>query len=374
MTESRKIQLIEVGPRDGLQNLKDYLPVREKLALIDGLVQAGVSHIQITSFVSPKAIPQMQDAEEVARTCLERCPQADLFALVPNLRGAQTAQRLGMKKVANVISLSESHNKANINRTRAQSLEELSRIRDSLPELEVCVDVATAFGCPFEGRPARQALLDFVGQVHQLGVRTFCLCDTIGVADPAQVRGSLTAVKAAFPDSAFQVHIHDTRNMGMVNTLAAIECGADGVQSTLGGLGGLPLCPRRLGQHRHRGSGVHAPPDGLRHRHRLRPPAGPGQVLPRRRARQLQQPPHPYRSEPLLLSPEIHTGKGCKPLFSSENSGLSLLGRPERGFHGIPGGFGLSGGRIPDIMSRPRRGPLRGETRRRPYLFKEAFL
>lgn len=244
---AKRVQVVEVGPRDGLQNLPDYLPAAEKLRLIDGLIDAGVAHLQITSFVSPKAIPQMRDAEEIARTCLERHPQLDLFALVPNLRGAQTAHRLGMKKVANVISLSESHNKANINRTRAQSLEEVTRIRDSLPELEVCVDVATAFGCPFEGRPTQQALVDFVGQVRDLGVRTFCLCDTIGVADPAQVRGVLKAVKAAFPDSLFQVHIHDTRNMGMVNTLAALECGADGVQSTLGGLGGCPFAPDASG-------------------------------------------------------------------------------------------------------------------------------
>lgn len=247
MAEARYVPVVEVGPRDGLQNLKEYLPTEQKLALIDGLIQAGVSHIQITSFVSPRAIPQMQDAEEVARTCLERYPRADLFALVPNLRGAQTAHRLGMKKVANVISLSESHNKANINRTREQSLEELARLQDSLPELDVCVDVATAFGCPFEGRPTQQALVDFVGQVHQLGIREFCLCDTIGVADPDQVRSALAAVKAAFPDSTFQVHIHDTRNMGMVNTLAAIESGADGVQSTLGGLGGCPFAPGASG-------------------------------------------------------------------------------------------------------------------------------
>ena len=98
MTEPRAIPVVEVGPRDGLQNLKEYLPTDRKLALIDGLIQAGVTHMQITSFVSPKAIPQMQDAEEVARVCLERYPQADLFALVPNLRGAQTAHRLGMKR------------------------------------------------------------------------------------------------------------------------------------------------------------------------------------------------------------------------------------------------------------------------------------
>ena len=245
--QSRKVTLVEVGPRDGFQNLKTVLPTEQKLHFIDGLVAAGVRHMQMTSFVSPKAIPQMQDAALVAQYCLGRYPELDLFALVPNLRGAQAAFDLGLRKVANVISLSESHNKANINRTVAQSLEELARIREQLPELTVTVDVATAFGCPFEGRPELKKLLEFIGQAYVLGIREFCLCDTIGVADPAQVRSTLQAVKKQFPDCEFQVHIHDTRNMGIVNTLAAIEAGASGVQSTLGGLGGCPFAPGASG-------------------------------------------------------------------------------------------------------------------------------
>lgn len=119
---AKKIEIVEVGPRDGFQNLKEYLPVEKKLEIIDSLIDAGVKHMQITSFVHPKAIPQMRDAKEVAETCVKKYPDLDLFALIPNYRGAVNAMNAGLKKVTNVISLSESHNKANINRTRDESL------------------------------------------------------------------------------------------------------------------------------------------------------------------------------------------------------------------------------------------------------------
>lgn len=244
---SRKINIVEVGPRDGFQNLCDYVPLEEKLHFIDGLVSSGINHIQITSFVSPKAIPQMKDAADVAREAMKRHPDADLFALVPNLRGAQTAHDIGMKKVTNVISLSESHNKANIRRSHDESFAELTKILETFPDMNVSVDIATAFGCPFEGKIPTQKLLDFIGRAHKLGVREFTLCDTTGMANPAQVREVVGAVKSAYPDSVFQVHIHDTRNMGMANTLAAIEAGIDYAQSTLGGLGGCPFAPGASG-------------------------------------------------------------------------------------------------------------------------------
>ena len=242
------VDIIEVGPRDGFQNLKDYLPTERKLHYIDRLAAAGVRHIQITSFVSPKAIPQMRDAAEVARACLEKYPELDLFALVPNFRGASSAAALGMKKVTNVISLSVSHNKANINRSHDESFDELNRIRQELPELELCLDVATAFGCPCEGKYTEVGpLLAFLRRAWDIGVRAFTLCDTVGLADPAQVRAFLAACRAEFPGARFEVHIHDTRGMGLVNSLAAIEAGADGVQSTLGGLGGCPFAPGASG-------------------------------------------------------------------------------------------------------------------------------
>lgn len=242
-----EIQIFEVGPRDGFQNICDYIPVETKLKIIDKLVDAGIQHMQITSFVSPKAILQMRDAKEIVEICLKKYPTLDLFALVPNLRGAQMAYETGLKKVTNVISLSESHNRANINRSREQSLEELERILHTYPQLEVCVDIATVFGCPFEGDLGIVALLDFLQNLYEKGIRLFNLCDTIGVAHPKQVREIIKKVLEIYPDCTFQIHIHDTRNMGMVNTLAAIECGITEVQSTLGGLGGCPFAPGASG-------------------------------------------------------------------------------------------------------------------------------
>lgn len=242
------VELVEVGPRDGFQNLPDFLPTEKKLAVIAQLIDAGVRHMQITSFVSPKAIPQMRDAAEVAAACLARWPELDLFALVPNFRGAQSAAEAGLKKVTNVISLSASHNRANINRTHSESFAELERIHRELPQLELCLDVATAFGCPFEGKYREAApLLDFLQRGRDIGVEHFVLCDTVGLADPAQVRRFLTACRERFPNIRLEVHIHDTRGMGLVNSLAAIEAGADAVQSTLGGLGGCPFAPGASG-------------------------------------------------------------------------------------------------------------------------------
>ncbi len=244
---ARKINIVEVGPRDGFQNLCDYVPVEEKLRYIDGLADSGIRHMQITSFVSPKAIPQMKDAVDVAREALKSHPDLDLFALVPNLRGAQTAHDIGMKKVTNVISLSESHNKANIRRSHDESFAELAKIREAFPDMDVSVDVATAFGCPFEGKIPTERLVSFLQRAYDLGVREFTLCDTTGMANPAQVREVVHTVREKFPDCVFQAHIHDTRDMGMANTLAAIEAGIDYVQSTLGGLGGCPFAPGASG-------------------------------------------------------------------------------------------------------------------------------
>ncbi len=244
---NKQIDIYEVGPRDGFQNLRTYIPLEEKLKIIDDLVASGIKHIQITSFVSPKAIPQMKDAAEVARICLEKYKNVDFFALVPNLRGAQTAWEVGIRKISYVVSLSASHNKANINRTHEESCEELRKIMERYPELYVCIDLATAFGCPFEGKVPAEAVAAFMKDYVALGVHEFNLCDTIGVANPRQVREVIHVVRAAYPDLTLQVHIHDTRNMGMVNTLAAIEAGVDRIQSTLGGLGGCPFAPGASG-------------------------------------------------------------------------------------------------------------------------------
>ena len=188
---SKQVEVIEVGPRDGFQSVKcTPITTEQKLTVIDQLVAAGVKHIEYTSFVSPKAIPQLADAADVTRVVLEKYPDMDLFALIPNLRGAQNAYELGLRRVCYVVSLSKSHNKANINRTHEQSLEELSRIYTDFPEADLCVELATVFGCPFEGIPEISKVVDFVARIYALGCRSICLADTIGIADPRQVRPS----------------------------------------------------------------------------------------------------------------------------------------------------------------------------------------
>ena len=248
MQERKTVDIIEVGPRDGFQNLCDYLPAERKIYYIEQMIAAGLKHLQITSFVSPKAIPQMKDAAEVGRTIIERHPGLDLFALVPNFRGAQNAYEVGFRKVNTVISLSKSHNMANVRKTHDQSFDDLKIMFDQLTDMEVVLDVATAFGCPFEGKQrSAQAVVDFCGRAHDIGVKTFNLCDTVGQSDPAQVAEFVKAVKNAFPDSRLEIHIHDTRGMGIASSLQGWYAGADGIQSTLGGLGGCPFAPGASG-------------------------------------------------------------------------------------------------------------------------------
>lgn len=246
-TQAKTVELYEVGPRDGFQNVDAEIPTQTKLQIIDGLVDAGIRHIQVTSFVSPKAVPQMKDAREVATRCVEKYPDLDLFALVPNLRGAELAWESGLKWVTYVVSLSESHNRANIRRSHEESWAELGRIRDALPDLEIGMDLSTAFGCPFEGTKRAEDVVPFLKPYIESGIESLTLCDTIGIANPAQVRETIAAVMAAYPSVDLQIHIHDTRNMGMVNSLAAIELGVSKVQATLGGLGGCPFAPGASG-------------------------------------------------------------------------------------------------------------------------------
>ncbi len=243
----QKVNVVEIGPRDGFQNVKEYIPAETKLKIIDGLVAAGYKKIQCTSFVSPKAIPQMVDASIVASTALKKYPDVSFFALVPNFRGAQTAVEAGLREITPVMSLSESHNKNNVRRTRDESIEEIHRIREAFPDVKITQDIATVFGCPFEGEMGVDALLKLVERIDALGIHAFTLCDTVGVAYPAQIEKVFAAVKKEFPDNEFNVHIHDTRNMGLLNSYVALQSGADSVQAAIGGLGGCPFAPGASG-------------------------------------------------------------------------------------------------------------------------------
>ena len=237
------VKIIEVGPRDGFQNVQTHIPAADKLEIIDRLYQSGIRSMEVTSFVSPKAIPQMADAGEVARAVLAKYPDLQAIALVPNLRGAQNAWDAGIREISYVISASEAHNKTNVNRTIAESVAGLAAIQEALPELTVHLDVATAFGCPFSGKTPVEDVLRLVGEVAGLGICEVTLCDTIGVANPVQVQELLQAVCQAFPEVQIALHFHNTRGMGLANMFAACRQGIRSFETAIGGLGGCPFAP-----------------------------------------------------------------------------------------------------------------------------------
>lgn len=247
----KEIKIVEVGPRDGFQSIDTscgIISTQTKLKYIDKLVDAGLKSIQYTSFVSPKAIPQLADAKKLTEIVLNKYPELDLFALIPNLRGAKDAVDLGVKKVAYVVSFSKSHNKANINRTHQQSLDAYKEIKDEYPDLKIDVNFATAFGCPFEGKyydPDK--FLEFMQTYVDEGLESATIADTIGIADPLQVERFIRAIKNNFPNLDLGIHLHDTRGLGMVNSFVAIKEGIFRIESALGGLGGCPFAPGASG-------------------------------------------------------------------------------------------------------------------------------
>ena len=243
-----KVTITEVGPRDGFQNVKTFIPTADKIAIIEGLIAAGLKKFELTSFVSPKAIPQLADAAEVCQTILAKYgDQIQGSALVPNLRGAQSAWDAGIREVACVISVSPSHNRANINRTHDESIADLAKMLESLPGMSVRVDLATAFACPFEGWMQPEAVGALAKRIDQLGVKKIVLADTIGVATPDRVYALSTYMRQNFPAVDLALHLHDTRGMGLSNTLAGLMAGITTFETSIAGLGGCPFAPGAAG-------------------------------------------------------------------------------------------------------------------------------
>lgn len=240
--------VLDVGPRDGFQGIGEFIPTHIKLGIIERLVKAGIKRVQITSFVSPKAIPQMADRMEVASRTLEMFPDADFCALVPSIRGCRDAHDVGLRKINFVVSLSESSNKANVNKTHEQSFNDLNEIMQAFPDMDLRVDLATTYGCAYEGMFTASQVVDFVGKLVDAGVRKVTMCDSIGTAYPSLIEEVIVAVRNAFPQLAeIWAHIHDTRNMGIINTFTALQAGVNGVETTIGGSGGCPYAPGASG-------------------------------------------------------------------------------------------------------------------------------
>jgi hydroxymethylglutaryl-CoA lyase len=241
--------LQEVGTRDGLQAETVFVPTHNKVELINALSDAGLAKIEVTAFVSPKAIPALRDAEQVLRE-IKRVPGVIYTALVPNVRGAERAVESRADELNLVMSASESHNLSNLRMTRAQSFVGLSEVVKAVQSTGIAIHVSLscAFGCPMEGDVPTSDVLDWCGRyVEQLGATGVTLCDTTGMAYPTQVFELTQAFRARWPKTALTLHFHNTRGMGLANVMAAIDAGANRFDASLGGIGGCPYAPGASG-------------------------------------------------------------------------------------------------------------------------------
>jgi hydroxymethylglutaryl-CoA lyase len=244
-----RIHIQEVGLRDGLQAECRFVPTADKIALADTLSGAGLAKIEVSSFVSPKAVPVLADAADVFGG-IARTPGVVYSALVPNLRGAERAVAAGVGEMNLVMSASESHNLSNLRMTREQSFAGLADVAALARRHGVAVNVSLScsFGCPMEGDVPPQVVLDWCARfVDELDVHGITLCDTTGMAYPTQVRALTEAVRARWPGIELTLHFHNTRGMGLANVLAAIDAGADRFDASLGGIGGCPYAPGATG-------------------------------------------------------------------------------------------------------------------------------
>jgi hydroxymethylglutaryl-CoA lyase len=243
-----RVTICEVGTRDGFQIEPDFIPTDVKIEVVDRLSEAGVPCIEVTSFVHPKVVPQLRDAEAVMAR-IRRRPGTRYSALVPNDKGAVRAVDTGVDEIHTVISASESHNLANVNMTIDESLERMRAVMQVAGRARVPVScgISTSFGCPFEGEVPVDRLERVVGALAGMGARSIGLADTTGMANPRQVGRVLEHLVPRFPDVTWTLHTHDTRAMAIPNILAAMEHGVTHFDSSIGGLGGCPFAPGASG-------------------------------------------------------------------------------------------------------------------------------
>ena len=243
-----RVTLCEVGTRDGFQIEPDFIPTEQKVEVVNLLSAAGLPRIEVTSFVHPKAVPQLRDAENVMAQIVRR-PGTRYAALVPNEKGAVRAIDAGVDAIHTVLSASESHNLANVNMPVAESLQKLRAVLEVAGRAGVPVScaVSTSFGCPFEGDVPVDRLEWVVRSLVDMGARAVALADTTGMANPRQVTEILERFAPRFPGVEWTLHTHDTRALAIPNILAAMACGVTHFDSSIGGLGGCPFAPGASG-------------------------------------------------------------------------------------------------------------------------------
>lgn len=244
-----RIEFVEVGPRDGLQNEKILISTADKLTLIRRAIDAGARRIEVTSFVNPKKVPQMADAEDVCALLPERC-DVSYIGLVMNMRGAERAMATGrIDQLGAVVVSTDSFAMANQGQTSADSVSGAVDIikRANASGLTAQATIAASFGCPFEGEVAEDRVVEIAERIADSGPVEIALADTIGVANPAHVSRLVERVRKVIDPLPVRVHFHNTRNTGLANVWAAVLAGASVVDASLGGLGGCPFAPGAAG-------------------------------------------------------------------------------------------------------------------------------
>ena len=249
---SERAYVREVGLRDGLQSLAEIMPTEQKIAWLEAEHAAGVREVEVSSFVPPKLLPQLADAEVVVRHALS-LPGLTVSALIPNLKGAERGLALGVPEMNFVLSVSEGHNRSNVRRTTAESIEDFRRVValcHAVPEgrrPRVAGGLATAFGCTIEGAVDEERVRRIAVEVAEAGADAIILADTVGYGQPAAVERVFRRVIADAAPLPVSGHFHDTRGLGLANVLAALDAGARAFDASLGGLGGCPYAPGATG-------------------------------------------------------------------------------------------------------------------------------
>ncbi|MFN8371070.1 MAG: hydroxymethylglutaryl-CoA lyase [Bacteriovoracaceae bacterium] len=247
----KQVKMVEVGPRDGLQNEKSFIETQDKFTYIEKLIQAGLTHIEVGSFVNPDKILQMKDTVELYKLLDAKFGKSglNLICLVPNLTGLKSALSVNVKSIAVFTSTSNEFNKKNINATIDESLVRITEVMKiaKTENLQVRGYVSTVFGCPYEGKTSVEELKRVLDKLFNLGVYEVSLGDTIGVATPAQVETIILELKKSFDVNKLALHFHDTLGMAVSNILVGLENGVTIFDSSSGGLGGCPYAKGATG-------------------------------------------------------------------------------------------------------------------------------
>jgi hydroxymethylglutaryl-CoA lyase len=243
-----KVTVVEVGPRDGFQNEKQLIPTAKKVEIINALARSGLKHIQVSSVVHPKAVPQLADADQVMAQ-IERLPGVSYRLLAPNLKGVQRALPLKPDKINLMMSVSESHNRSNANRSVEESLKEFETLVPMILEsgIDVSGGMACTFGCPFEGKIPLRQIERVADRYVSMGIRSIGIADTVGFASPKQVYDTVVHLLDKYPDVHWLAHFHNHRDLALANIMAAMQAGLSEFDSAIGGLGGCPYAPNAAG-------------------------------------------------------------------------------------------------------------------------------